>query len=170
MKKKGITRNLAKEVASRVRTESVRTLVRTKTGEMRTNIEEDDEAIVSGAVERGAAVVRGHQDRSARIAKVIDRLTDNLQNTLDNLDAIQEEIEEKTKDDNHPKRRNDFVKAVSLKELSTTALTITNAAKNVQSMDRESYSLDADQVSDTQQTIADILKQIDGTSKGLPNE
>lgn len=130
-------RDLTEKVKQKVRTELVRTEVRTP-----------DPATEKEIVEQAAAtqveVVRSHRVKIKKGVRVVETLLDQLSDAADKRDEIEGDIYEDTKEESTVNRRNAMLKAVSLPSHASTAVSLSNALKNLVSLERQAFNIQDD--------------------------
>lgn len=103
------------------------------------------------AAERGVQLVREHRSDIGSNRAVVTRLIEELSETIENIDEIEEDIEEETtpRDGASPveraslaKRRARMLSAVSLSSRASTASTLATALKTLIPLERQAFSLD----------------------------
>lgn len=103
------------------------------------------------AAERGVQVVRDHRKDIGSNRAVVTRLIEELADTIEHLDEIEEDIEEETTppDGASPpqkaslaKRRARMLAAVSLSSRASTASTLATALKTLIPLERQAFNLD----------------------------
>jgi len=163
MKELGVERDLSKKVAEKVRNELVRT-------EVRTANPQTEKEIVEVAAARSVEVVRGHRAKLSHGSSVVEKLFGQLDEVCTNREEIEEEIEEDTKNDENPQRRNMMLRAVSLQSNASTAVSLSAALKNLITLERQAFNLDDDKQGYTEKKLSEIADEIDGITIGLPND
>ncbi|MEH6483039.1 MULTISPECIES: hypothetical protein [Pseudomonas] len=134
----GWERDLSEQVRKEVRNKLVRGEVRE---EQCANPEHDAE-IVEEAAEEGARVVRSHRRDIRKATNLADLLMDDLLMTIQQREAIEDAIEEDTRDDKSGIRRGSMLAAVSLPSNAKTLFQLSSAMKNLQILERQAFSLD----------------------------
>jgi hypothetical protein len=173
-KKYGWKKDLAKKVRVRVREKLVRDEVRihspqTDEADNKPN-EADDEAIVEQAASTRFEVIRSHYKRIRTSSDAVEVLMEQLKNVAITREELEEFILQETKDDKSPKRRNIMLKAVSLPQHASTVLNLTTALKNLITLERQAFGLDdKNKEEEVLDSLDQILKNVAGASRGLPN-
>lgn len=137
-KEMGWERDLHAKVQQKVRTEMVRSEVRTD-AEMRT-----ERDIVDMAATQTVAILRDERSHIARLMRLAVRLMDEFESALSNKEDIAEAIEEETDKDKGPARRNAMLKAISLHQNSITLGNIGSALRTAVALERQSYNIPDD--------------------------
>lgn len=159
MKKLGVERDLSAKVAAKVRSEAVRT-------EVRTAHPETEKEIIEETAARGIEVSRGQQKRIRQGNEAVERLFAQLNETIECKEEIAEDIEQETEGDDDNKRRNRMLQAVALKSNASTANSLALALKTLVALERETYNLDADKEEVQTKTLQDLAASLDGKTKG----
>ncbi|WP_010486913.1 hypothetical protein [Pseudomonas sp. S9] len=134
----GWERDLSEQVRKEVRNKLVRGEVRE---EQCANPEYDAE-IVEEAAEEGARVVRSHRRDIRKATNLADLLMDDLLMTIQQREAIEDAIDEDTRDDKSGLRRGSMMAAVSLPSNAKTLFQLSSAMKNLQVLERQAFGLD----------------------------
>ena len=100
--------------------------------------------VVESAVDRGVKVVQAHRQdiRSLRIIAL--NLVRELDEASQNREGIAEEIERETAGDENGKRRAAMHRAVSLGARANIAASLSVVIKNVITLERQAYNIDAE--------------------------
>lgn len=162
-KKYNITPDLSKRVAEKVRTELVRS-------EVRTNDPKTDQAIVDSAAARGVEVIKSHRAKIFYGEAVVEKLFAQLHEVVDNRDEIEGQIEEETKEDVDPKRRAMMLRAVSIQANASTAVSLSAALKNLVVLGRQAFNIDEGDRLRPDGGLKEVLDSLDGKTWGLPSE
>ena len=142
-KQNGWERDLSAKVAEKVRNEVVRKQVRTQDPLT-------EKEIVEQAAATQVEVVRSHQKRIKNTTDTVDKLLVTLSRSAAN------------------KNKEEADKALSRD--SAVAVNLTNSLQRLIAMERQAFGMD-DQESGKKSasTLTEILAEIDGKTKGLPN-
>jgi hypothetical protein len=130
-KKEGWTRNLAEKVREEVSARLVSDGVSAKSAR----------ETVELAAERQIKIIREHRQDIAAGRNMARGLFDELREASDNRDEIEAAIEDETKGDRSPKRRNMMLKAVSLGSRASTLFSLSGALKNLIGLERQAVGL-----------------------------
>lgn len=131
-KAEGWTKDLAAQVRKEVSNRLVSTEV--SSGNAR-------EAVETAAV-RGVELVRQHRGALARLHKIVEKLSAELDESTDNRTEIEQAIHDETLGDPNRQRRNQMMKAVGLPSRCATARELSQAIKNLIPLERQAFSLD----------------------------
>ncbi len=134
----GWARDLSEQVRKEVRNKLVRGEVRNDQG---ANCELDAE-IIEEAAEEGARVVRSHRRDIRKATSLANLLMDDLLITIQQREAIEDAIDEETKEDSNGMRRSSMLSAVSLPSNAKTLFQLSSAMKNLQVLERQAFGLD----------------------------
>jgi hypothetical protein len=152
MKSLSVERDLSEQVAQKVRTELVRT-------EVRTANPISEKEIVEAAAARSVEVIRSHRIRIAEGGKVVALLMSQLLDAAEKREEIVAEIEKETEGDEQPNRRNMMLKAVALQSNASTAVSLSLALKNLVGLEREAFSITTEEGSKNDQVIVQLSPQ-----------
>jgi hypothetical protein len=150
-RKEGWTKDLSDTVRKAVRSELVRTEVRTPHATER--------EVIETAAATGATVVRTHRKDIRTAAELVSLLMGQLIDAAQSREELENIIEEETKEDEGAQRRNRLHKAVSLPTHAATIRDLTTAAKNLVALERQAYNLDE---TNAEETYEERLKRLMG--------
>ena len=128
-------RDLTKQVNAAVRTQLVRTEVRT--GNVRTERE-----LVDAAADTVVQVVKHHRRDIAQGRTLLELLFGQLTAAATERDAVEDAVIAETKEDANAARRAQMFKAVSLPTHAATMRDLAQALRHVVVLERQAYSLD----------------------------
>jgi len=149
-KRDGWTKDLSAKVRKAVRSELVRSEVRTPNA--------TDREVLDSAAATGAMVVRTHRKDIRTAADLVSLLMGQMIDAAQNREDIENIIEEETKGDEGAHRRNRMLKAVSLPTHAATIRDLTTAAKNLVALERQAYNLDETNSEETyEQRLARLI-------------
>nr|WP_314614227.1 hypothetical protein [uncultured Pseudomonas sp.] len=134
----GWERDLSEQVRKEVRNKLVRGEVRE---DQCANPERDAEIIEEAAAE-GAQVVRSHRRDIRKAANLANLLMDDLLQTIQKREEIEDAIIEDTADDQSGLRRGSMLAAVGLPSNAKTLFQLSSALKNLQVLERQAFNLD----------------------------
>ena len=140
----GWERDLSQKVAEKVRTDLVRTEVRTG---VRTLDKITEKEIVEQAAATQVQIVRSHRRSITKASSAVNKLLDQLAESSEDIDGIEGEIERTTAEDANPSRKNQMLKAVSLQSRSSVALSLSTTLKNLIILERQAFNI-ADKTED----------------------
>jgi hypothetical protein len=171
IRKKAKDKAWTRALASKVREAVVETLVRdpgsqdgSHQGSQDSQARSDAE-IVKVAAERGAAVVRRHQNRLARAGSVVDKLLEDLEGAQMARVEIEKTIEAEHKDPKEAKARNQMLRAVSLQGHAQTAVSLAGALRHLIPLERKAFNLDAGvDEAEVETPLTKLREQISGTA------
>lgn len=149
-------RDLSDQVRKEVRNKLVRGEVRK---DQCANPEQDAE-IVEQAAEEGAQVVRSHRRDIRKASALADLLMDDLQASIVHREAIETAIEDETRDDQGGARRAHMLAAVSLPSNAKTLFQLSAAMKNLQTLERQAYNLDAEEGNKTVSELSALMDDL----------
>jgi len=135
----GVSRDLSNRVAEKVRTELVRS-------EVRTANQETEREIVTVAAARSVEVVRSHRIKIHKGTTVVEKLLDDLYDVIDHREEIEEDIVIATENEPNAKRQKRMMRAVSIQQQASTAVSLSAALKNLVAIERQAFNL-SDKVS-----------------------
>lgn len=142
-------RDLTERVNEKVRTELVRS-------EVRTANPQTEREIVEVAAATVVQVVRGHRGRIRQGNELVELLTQQLIDVAGKRDEFEADIEIQTADDKSPERYARLMRAVSLEKHASIAVNLANATKTWIGLERQAFSI-RDDIEDGSQTPADKL-------------
>lgn len=103
---------------------------------------EDEARTIEIAADRGVAVVREHRAILRRGFDLADRMLNELEAVTTKRDELVALIEEATKDDKSPQRRNAMLKAVEVPGRIAALKDLSMSLKNLIPLDRQAFNLD----------------------------
>ncbi|MBX9914077.1 MAG: hypothetical protein K2Y25_09270 [Pseudomonadaceae bacterium] len=133
-KAQGWVKDLSDQVRQAVRSELVRTEVRTSHA--------GDREIIEVAAATGAQVVRTHRKDIRSAADLVGLMLQQLTEAVIDRESIENTIEAETADDETGHRRAKMMRAVSLGGHAAIMRDLSTAAKNLVSLERQAYNLD----------------------------
>ena len=133
-KEKFWERDLSSKVAQKVRTELVRT-------EVRTADPQTEREIVEVAAATVVQVVRSHRQRISQGSALVELLTKQLMDVAGSRELFELEIKSETEDDSNNSRRSKLMSAVSLEKHASIATNLANATKTWVSLERQAFGL-----------------------------
>lgn len=136
-KTEGWTRDLSSQVREKVRTDLVRSEVRTEKGSALT-----DDEIIEEAAARGVLIVRGHQKAIGEAMELFAVLMLELKEATRLREEIEEAIILETAEDKTDKRRARMLAAVSLGGRVSTLRDLSTAMKTYITLERQAFNLD----------------------------
>lgn len=152
----GWERDLSEKVNEKVRTELVRTEVRTQSAQTEREIIEIAAATV-------VQVVRGHRVQIRQGQALVELLTKQLIDVAGKREDFEAEIEVMTADDKGQERYNRLMKAISLEKHSTIAGNLAVASKTWIGLERQAFSI-KDESEPLKNGLTELFEQINGTS------
>lgn len=153
----GWMRDLSSKVADQVRSELVRT-------EVRTSHPQTEREIVEVAAATVVQVVRSHRKRISQGSELVELLTQQLIDVAGRRDEFEADIEAECADDKSPERRARMMKAVSLASHSSIAVNLAAATKTWVSMERQAFGIKDDSGPNPDEALSSLLASINGTS------
>lgn len=94
------------------------------------------------AAERGVALVREHRSDIGQNRAAVTKLIDELHETIEHRDEIEEDIEAECAGDKDGKRRARMLAAVALPSRAGVASTLAQALKTLIPLERQAFNLD----------------------------
>lgn len=160
----GWERDLTDKVNEKVRTELVRS-------EVRTANPQTEREIIETAAATVVQVVRSHRGHITKQTKLVDMLTDQLMEAAGQREGIEEAIEEETANDQSGQRRAMMLKAVSLQAHSSIAVNLSNALKTLVGLERQAFNIkDETEKAPDANPLAAMMAQLAGkTLKPVAN-
>lgn len=155
-KVQGWARDLSDQVRKEVRSKLVRGEVRNDQG---ANCELDA-VIIEEAAEEGARVVRSHRRDIRKATNLANLLMDDLLNTIQRREEIEDAIEDETSEDSNGMRRASMLAAVALPSNSKTLFQLSSAMKNLQVLERQAFSLDEKEKTDDADEISKMMDEL----------
>jgi hypothetical protein len=137
-KKEAWSRDLTAKVQAAVRTELVRAEVRSA------HRDQTEREIVAEAAMRGVDVILAHRTDVKAARTIVSELLTELAEASTGRAEIEAAIEDETAKDQGGGRRAAMLKAVSLSTRSTVLVNLSAALKNVISLERQAFNLDAE--------------------------
>jgi hypothetical protein len=150
----GWERDLTEKVNEKVRTELVRSQVRTANPQT-------EREIIEAAAATVVQVVRGHRKHITRQIELVDLLTEQLVDAAGDRENIEKAILAETITDENSKRYAAMMKAVSLPTHAGTIVSLTNALKTLIGLERQAFNV-KDEVEASANPLADLMAQIAG--------
>lgn len=133
-KTKGWERDLTARVNEKVRTDLVRS-------EVRTADPQTEKEIVEVAAATVVSVVRGHRARIKQGNELVELLTKQLTDVAGKREEFEDTIEEMCAGDRSPERRTRLMKAVALGSHSSMAVNLANATKVWIGLERQAFNI-----------------------------
>jgi hypothetical protein len=130
----GWAKDLTSAVQKAVRSELVRTTVRTL------NVSERE--IIEAAAATGAQVVRTHRTDIRNAASLVGTLMEQLSEAIHSRYEIAADIEQETEGDKDNQRRARMMRAISLQSHAAVMRDLSTAAKNLIGLERQAFNLD----------------------------
>jgi hypothetical protein len=152
----GWARDLSDQVRKEVRSKLVRGEVRNDQGANR----ELDVEIIEEAAEEGARVVRSHRRDIRKATTLANLLMDDLLTTIQQREAIEDEIEEETREDRSGIRRGAMLAAVGLPSNAKTLFQLSSAMKNLQVLERQAFNLDDKEQSSDVDELSNLMDEL----------
>lgn len=131
------TQDLSQLVKEKVRSELVRTAVRTETG-----VELTDDEIIDEAAARGVLIVRGHQKAIGEAMELFAVLMLELKESTRLREEIEADIEIATADDKDGRRRARMLAAVSLSGRVAVLRDLSSSMKTFVTLERQAFNLE----------------------------
>lgn len=122
------------------------------------------------AVKTNIDVIRGHRADISKGRELVDIFSTQLLEAAENRAEIEAAVQEETREDNGPKRRNAMLKAVALPAQASVLRDLSTVLKNLIPLERQAFNLDGDRGDSCQELIQQMVKTVDSTSKGLPGK
>lgn len=155
-KSQGWERDLTDRVNKKVRTELVRS-------EVRTADPQTEREIVEVAAATVVQVVRDHRSRIRQGNDLVELLTKQLIDVAGKRDEFEADIEVECKDDRSPERYSRLMKAVSLGSHASIAVNLATATKTWVGLERQAFNI-KDESTPAEDALSSLLSQINGTS------
>lgn len=133
-KASGWERDLSQKVAEKVRSELVRS-------EVRTADPQTEREIVEVAAATVVQVVRGHRGRIRQGNELVELLTKQLIDVAGKRDQFEEDIALETTGDKSPERYSRLMKAVSLSSHASIAVNLAAATKTWIGLERQAFNI-----------------------------
>lgn len=133
-------RDLTQKVQEKVRTELVRTEVRTAEGQIKDRATEHE--IIEAAARKGVEVVRFHRKGIKRSLEAVEKLTDQLHSTIDEQEPPENAVEGVEEPEELKKLREMYRKASSLPKCASVMVSLSIAWKNFVTLERQAFNLD----------------------------
>lgn len=134
-KVEGWQRDLTARVAEVVRSELVRS-------EVRTASPQTEREIIEVAAATVVQIVRGHRGRIRQGNELVDLLTKQLIDVAGKRDEFEGDIEIACRDDKSPERFSRLMKAVSLEKHAAIAVNLANATKTWVGLERQAFNIE----------------------------
>lgn len=152
-KNKGWSQDLSEKVREKVRTDLVRTEVRTPNA--------SDKEVIEAAAARGVEVVRDHRRDINSGRNLVNLLMGQLEEAATSRDEIEDAIIDETSEDGNGKRRAQMLRAVSLPGHAGTLRDLSTAMKNLIALERQAFNLDEKQgpVSDLNSVLDEVASR-----------
>ncbi len=149
-------RDLSAKVEAKVRSELVRS-------EVRTSDPRTDNEIIEQAAATVVQVVRSHRSRITQGNALVELLTNQLLDVAGKREEFENAIEVLCADDTNNNRRSMLNKAVSLEKHAQIAVNLAAATKTWVGLERQAFGIkdDAEKPTDT---LTDFLASINGSS------
>ena len=119
-----------------------------------------DAEIIEEAAEEGARVVRSHRRDIRKATNLANLLMDDLLNTIQRREEIEDAIIDETDEDNNGMRRASMLAAVALPSNSKTLFQLSSAMKNLQVLERQAFSLDEKEKTDDADEISKMMDEL----------
>lgn len=133
-KAEGWERDLTAKVNEKVRTELVRS-------EVRTADPQTEREIIEVAAATVVQVVRGHRSRIRQGNALVELLTQQLTDVAGKRDEFESAIEIVCAEDKNPERMQRLMKAVSLEKHAAIAVNLANATKVWVGLERQAFNI-----------------------------
>lgn len=152
-KNKGWSQDLSEKVREKVRTDLVRTEVRTPNA--------SDKEVIEAAAARGVEVVREHRRDINSGRNLVNLLMGQLEEAATSRDEIEDAIIDETSEDGNGKRRAQMLRAVSLPGHAGTLRDLSTAMKNLIALERQAFNMDEKQgpVSDLESVLNEVAQR-----------
>ena len=96
---------------------------------------------IDAAAARAVDVIRSHRRGISTALDLVGKLMAELTEGTEERYEIEEEIEEETKADRNPKRRNAMLRAVALPSRASVIMSLSSAMKNLVTLERQAFNL-----------------------------
>ena len=158
-------RDLTAKVAAKVRTDLLRTELRTRTPEEKARSEKQ---IIDDAASPIVEVVRAHRRTITRAINIVNTLASQLREAIEAREEIVVTIHEETAGDMTVERRNRMLRAVSLGGNVSTLKDLSVATKTYVGLERQAFGLaDHDDAAPPTRTDDDDRKEAKAQFDGL---
>jgi prophage maintenance system killer protein len=158
-KAEGWQRDLTERVKEKVRTELVRS-------EVRTANPQTEREIVDVAAATVVQVVREHRSRISQGAAIVALLLRQLNEAATQREEIEEAIAEETKGEKTTDRYSRMMRAVSLPMHATTVVNLSNALKNLVGLERQAFNIDG--APESSDPLGELMAHIYSRNSRLP--
>jgi len=155
----GWERDLSAKIKTKVRSDLVRSEVRTK------NPQKEKE-IIEAAAAQGVEVVRSHRKNISSTIGTVNLLLEQLVDAANGREEIEGCIDEDTVDDNNTQRRTAMLKAVSLPTHAQTVSHLSSSLKTLVALERQAFNLDDDSNGSTS-SVEDFINEISKRTKPM---
>ena len=135
-KAEGWTKDLTAKVQEKVRSDLVRSEVRTSNA--------SDKEIIEAAAARGVEVVRQHRNDISNHRGMASLLLAELQQTTRSREEIEDDIIEETSEDQNEKRRARMLAAVSLPARAAVLRDLSTSLTKIVQLERQAFNLGDD--------------------------
>lgn len=152
----GWQRDLTDRVNEKVRTELVRS-------EVRTSDPQTEREIVEEAAATVVHVVRSHRKAITQGQQLVELLTKQLIDVAGRRDEFEEQIEDECAEDKSPERRARLMRAVSLGTHASIAVNLAAATKTWVGLERQAFNI-KDEAPAPADGLSELLAQINGSS------
>jgi predicted DNA-binding protein YlxM (UPF0122 family) len=132
-KAEGWEQDLSARVSEKVRTELVRTEVRTDNAQAK--------EIVEAAAARVVSVVREHRKDISSLRETVKTLTEQLTTAIGKREELESAIIDETSEDGNAQRRNAMLKAVALPSHASVVRELANSLKTLIALEREAFNI-----------------------------
>lgn len=146
-KERGWTRDLTERVQQKVRekliAEEVGEAELAQRAEQRAHRPDPtaDAEIVESASDTVVRVVREHRGTIRRSRELLETMLGQLQEAVEEREVIEQEIEQATEDDESTKRRNRYLRAVSLPAQVVALRDLSLTLRNLVALEREAFNI-----------------------------
>lgn len=120
----------------------------------------NDAVVVSENAQIVLTMMREHSQSVMRARNVATLLMDELESTIRNREAIEEDIEIKCADDQSPLRRNRMMAAVSLPTNTKTLADLSGALKTLVGLEREMFNIGNTASGEGDKTLEDYVMSL----------
>lgn len=105
-------------------------------------------------------MVRSHRRDIRKATNLANLLMDDLLNTIQRREEIENAIIDATDEDNNGMRRASMLAAVALPSNSKTLFQLSSAMKNLQVLERQAFSLDEKEKTDDADEISKMMDEL----------
>lgn len=159
-KKMGNAADLHDAIVSRFNKEVVQTHIANNANDS-VVVEENARALLE--------IARGHSKQVGRARDIATSLMADLENTIANREAIEDDIIADTAADKSPVRRTRMLNAVSLPANMKTLADLSGALKTLISLEREILNIKNTDADEGRQSLEDYVLTLEGESTRMPN-